>query len=60
MLKHDAVCERELTTGEIEGYTKLINAFTEKIVLIAGGSDKNISYTPLAKPIAKKVSKLIL
>lgn len=37
-----------------------INAFTEKIVLIAGGSDKNISYTPLAKPIAKKVSKLIL
>ena len=37
-----------------------INAFTEKIVLIAGGSDKNISYAPLAKPIAKKVSKLIL
>ena len=37
-----------------------INAFTEKIVLIAGGYDKNISYEPLAKPIAKKVSKLIL
>ncbi|MEE3342901.1 MAG: UDP-N-acetylmuramoyl-L-alanine--D-glutamate ligase [Bacilli bacterium] len=37
-----------------------INAFDEKIVLIAGGYDKNISYKPLAKPILKKVSKLIL
>ena len=37
-----------------------INAFKEKIVLIAGGYDKNISYKPLAKPIARKVSKLIL
>lgn len=37
-----------------------INAFDEKIVLIAGGSDKNISYEPLAKAIGKKVSKLIL
>ncbi len=37
-----------------------IYAFEEKIVLIAGGSDKNIPYTPLAKPILEKVSKLIL
>ena len=37
-----------------------INAFEEKIVLIAGGYDKNISYKPLAKPILQKVSKLIL
>lgn len=37
-----------------------INAFDEKIVLIAGGSDKNISYEPLAKAIGRKVSKLIL
>ena len=37
-----------------------INAFDEKIVLIAGGYDKNISYTSMAKPILKKVSKLIL
>lgn len=37
-----------------------INAFDEKIVLIAGGYDKNIPYTPLAKPILNKVSKLIL
>lgn len=35
-------------------------AFSEKIVLIAGGSDKNIPYTPLAKPILEKVSKLVL
>lgn len=37
-----------------------INSFQEKIVLIAGGYDKNISYEPLAIPILKKVSKLIL
>lgn len=37
-----------------------INAFDEKIVLIAGGYDKNISYESMAKPILKKVSKLIL
>lgn len=35
-------------------------AFKEKIILIAGGSDKNIPYTPLAKPVLEKVSKLIL
>ena len=38
----------------------VINAFKEKIILIAGGYDKNISYAPLAEPITKKVSKLIL
>ena len=37
-----------------------INAFDERIVLIAGGYDKNISYDIIAKPILKKVSKLIL
>lgn len=37
-----------------------INAFSEDIVLIAGGYDKNIPYEPLAKPILNKVSKLIL
>ena len=37
-----------------------INAFKEKIVLIAGGYDKKISYEPIAMPIAEKVSKLIL
>ena len=37
-----------------------LNSFDEKIVLIAGGYDKNLDYTPLAKPILQKVSKLIL
>lgn len=35
-------------------------AFSNSIVLIAGGYDKNISYVPLAEPILEKVSKLIL
>jgi len=37
-----------------------INAFDEKIVLIAGGYDKNLDYAPMAKPIVDKVSTLIL
>ncbi len=37
-----------------------LNSFDENIVLIAGGYDKQLDYTPLAKPIIEKVSKLIL
>ena len=37
-----------------------LNSFSNDIVLIAGGYDKNISYEPLAKPILEHVSKLIL
>ncbi len=37
-----------------------LNSFDEKIVLIAGGYDKNLDYEPLAKPILEHVSKLIL
>ena len=37
-----------------------LNSFDEDIVLIAGGYDKNLDYTPLAIPILKKVKKLIL
>ncbi len=37
-----------------------LNSYDEDIVLIAGGYDKNLDYTPLAKPILAKVSKLIL
>ena len=37
-----------------------LNSYTEDIVLIAGGYDKNLDYTPLAEPIIKKVTKLIL
>ena len=37
-----------------------LNAFDEDIVLIAGGYDKNLDYTPLAKTLVKKVKTLIL
>ena len=37
-----------------------INSYDEDIVLIAGGYDKNLDYTPLAEPILRKVKKLIL
>lgn len=37
-----------------------LNAFNENIILIAGGYDKNLDYTPLAKPVVDKVSTLIL
>ncbi len=37
-----------------------LNAFEEKIVLIAGGYDKHLDYTPIAKPIIENVSSLIL
>lgn len=37
-----------------------LNAFDEEIILIAGGYDKNLDYTPLAKPIINKVKALIL
>jgi len=37
-----------------------LHSFDEDIVLIAGGYDKNLDYTPLAKPIVDKVKTLIL
>ena len=37
-----------------------LNSFDEEIVLIAGGYDKNLDYTPIAKPIIKHVKTLIL
>ena len=37
-----------------------LNSFEEKIVLIAGGYDKHLDYTPIAKPIVENVSALVL
>ena len=37
-----------------------LKSFEEEIVLIAGGYDKNLDYTPIAKPIVDKVKVLIL
>ena len=37
-----------------------LKSFNKEIVLIAGGADKNLDYTPIAKPIVEKVKSLIL
>ena len=37
-----------------------LNAFDKKVILIAGGYDKNLDYTPIAKPILDHVKSLIL
>lgn len=37
-----------------------INSYDEEIVLIAGGYDKNLDYSPVARPILDKVKVLIL
>lgn len=37
-----------------------LNSYSENIILIAGGYDKNLDYTPIAKPIIDKVGTLIL
>ena len=37
-----------------------LNSYEEEIILIAGGYDKNLDYTPIAKPIINKVKTLIL
>ncbi|MDO8240870.1 MAG: UDP-N-acetylmuramoyl-L-alanine--D-glutamate ligase [Candidatus Moranbacteria bacterium] len=42
-----------------EGAIAGINSFSEKIVLIAGGSDKNLDMTVLAKEISEKVKTVI-
>ncbi|MBR3132678.1 MAG: UDP-N-acetylmuramoyl-L-alanine--D-glutamate ligase [Clostridia bacterium] len=37
-----------------------LNAYDKKVILIAGGYDKNLDYTPIAKPIVEKAKALIL
>ena len=37
-----------------------LNSFDENIILIAGGYDKHLDYTPIAKPIVENVGALIL
>lgn len=37
-----------------------LQSYKEDIILIAGGYDKNLDYTPIAKPIVEKVKTLIL
>ena len=37
-----------------------LNAFHQKVILIAGGSDKNLDYTEIGKPILDNVKVLVL
>lgn len=37
-----------------------LKSYDEDIILIAGGYDKNLDYTPISKPIIEKVKTLIL
>ena len=37
-----------------------LNSFNKKVILIAGGYDKNLDYEPIAKPIVEKCKSLIL
>lgn len=37
-----------------------LNAFQEEIILIAGGYDKNLDYTPIGRPILNKTKAVIL
>lgn len=37
-----------------------LNAFHQKVILIAGGSDKNLDYSEIAKPILSNVKVLVL
>lgn len=37
-----------------------LNSYEEPIILIAGGYDKHLDYTPIAKPIVENVKTLIL
>lgn len=37
-----------------------LNSYNEEIVLIAGGYDKNLDYSPIGRPILDKVKTLIL
>ena len=48
------------STSPTRGISALNSFDDKKIVLIAGGADKNLDYTPIGKPIVDKVCSLIL
>lgn len=47
------------STSPTRGISAL-NSFDQEIILISGGADKNLDYTPIGKPIVEKVKSLIL
>ena len=48
------------STSPTRGISALNSFDNKEIVLIAGGADKNLDYTPIGKPIVEKVKSLIL
>ena len=48
------------STSPTRGISALNSFNNKEIILIAGGADKNLDYTPIGKPIVDKVSSLIL
>ncbi|MBK9294580.1 MAG: UDP-N-acetylmuramoyl-L-alanine--D-glutamate ligase [Oligoflexia bacterium] len=44
----------------VHSVIKALEAFDEPIILIAGGKDKGVDFTPLIEPVQKKVKNLIL
>ena len=48
------------STSPTRGISALNSFNNKEIILIAGGADKNLDYTPIGKPIVDKVNTLIL
>ena len=48
------------STSPTRGISALNSLNDKEIILIAGGADKNLDYTPIGKPIVDKVKSLIL
>ena len=48
------------STSPTRGISALNSFNNKEIILIAGGADKNLDYTPIGKPIVDKVRSLIL
>ena len=48
------------STSPTRGISALNSFNNKEIILIAGGADKNLDYTPIGKPIVDKVCSLIL
>jgi UDP-N-acetylmuramoylalanine--D-glutamate ligase len=44
----------------VHSVLRALDAFDEPVILIAGGKDKGVDFTPLIEPVQKKVKNLIL
>jgi UDP-N-acetylmuramoylalanine--D-glutamate ligase len=44
----------------VQAVKRALDAFDENVILIMGGKDTNLTYTPIAEAIRRKVKNLIL